>query len=464
MTRPTFKPTVQRTVLGCALAAAAVAAAASVVQAAPEAARSADAFIDSIGINTHYGNAGNGPGNAYANPLLDTKLTELGIGHLRDHTWSDIGLTRIDGLYSAYGIRTNLILGETTRSPAQLVDLLKQHPGYEAIEGLNEPDGQSPGRTYTNASGTTFVDVPSANDYAATRAFQNDLYAAVRADALLSPVRVLSPAMGNSSRSQFLVGTGFDVAAMHHYSDGREPTFGLSTALTNMNTLRGAPPKPLIATESGYFNQPFAQTGSIPETISGQYMPRLYAEYFNSGISRTYAYELVDQGPSTANREENFGLLRFDMSEKPAFVAMKNVIHLLEEPGADFVPGSLDYTLSSASDISQVHHTLLQKSDGTFYLLLWQEEPAYNRFAESEIINPALAVTLTLNQPIDAARTYLPNLSLTPTATYAVPATIDLSVPDQMLIVELSVPEPGATGAALGGWAAISLLRRRRIA
>src|SRR5215204_1803355 len=123
--------------------------------AAPAAARSADAFVDSIGINTHYGNAGNGPGNAYSFTQLDAKLAELGIRHLRDHTWSEIGQLRIDGLYNTYGIRTNLILGETTRSPAQLVNLLKLHPAFESIEGLNEPD--PPSRvpySYTNSSGT----------------------------------------------------------------------------------------------------------------------------------------------------------------------------------------------------------------------------------------------------------------------------------------------------------------------
>ena len=452
---PTFKPSIRRRIgLSCA---SVILASAGVSRAAPEAARSADAFVDSIGINSHYGNAGNGPGNAYSNPLLDAKLGELGIRHLRDHTWSDIGLVRIDGLFATHGVRTNLILGETTRSPAELVDLLKQHPAYEAIEGLNEPDFNT--RSYGG-----FTDNPAANDYSATKAFQNDLYAAIKGDAQTNHIRVLSPAMGNASKSQFLIGAGFDVAAMHHYSDGREPTFGLNTAIANLTSLRGtSPTKPLMATESGYFNQPASSTGSIPENISGKYMPRLYAEYFNSGVERTYVYELVDQGPNTANRKENFGLLRFGMTEKPAFTAMKNTIALLEEPGANFDPGSLDYTLTSAADISQVHHTLLQKSDGTFYLLLWQEEPGYNRFAESEIINAPLAVTLTLNQPIDVARTYLPNQSVAPTATYAGPTVINLSVPDQMLIVELSIPEPGAAGALVGGLAATGLLRRRRV-
>src|SRR5262245_29929193 len=113
---------------------------ASIAMGAAEQAKRADALVDSIGVNTHYGNSIYIGGNAYANPAIDAKLAALGIRHLRDHTWNDTGLARIHGLYANWGIRTNLILGETTRSPAELVNLLKSHPAYEAIEGLNEPD------------------------------------------------------------------------------------------------------------------------------------------------------------------------------------------------------------------------------------------------------------------------------------------------------------------------------------
>jgi hypothetical protein len=34
----------------------------------------------------------------------------------------------VDNLYSTYGVRATLILGETTRSPAHLVNILKAHP------------------------------------------------------------------------------------------------------------------------------------------------------------------------------------------------------------------------------------------------------------------------------------------------------------------------------------------------
>jgi hypothetical protein len=275
---------------------------------------------------------------------------------------------------------------------------------------------------------------------ARTTTLQNDLYAAVKADPQTQAVTILSPAMGGSSKSQYLPPISFDAAAMHSYPSAREPTFNLDTNIGQMATLRGTPAKPLMSTETGYYNNP-VQFGWIPEHLAAKYIPRLYAEYFNRGIERTYLYELANQGPNTASREENFGLLRFDHSEKPAFTALKNVIDLVEEPGAaPFTLGSLNYTLSPT--FSTVHHTLLEKSDGRFYLMLWQEVPVFNRTINNnqgaEITNAPLAVTLTLTTDIAAARVFLPNNSPNATSTYAHPGTIALSVPDQMLVIELT--------------------------
>ena len=96
--------------------------------AATETARIADRFVDSIGVNTHFGNAIYTGGNAYADPAIEAKLAELGVRHIRDHSWNDTALGIVDSLYANYGIHGNLILGETSRSPADLVNLLKAHP------------------------------------------------------------------------------------------------------------------------------------------------------------------------------------------------------------------------------------------------------------------------------------------------------------------------------------------------
>jgi hypothetical protein len=398
--------------------------------AAVEAAKSADRFVDSIGVNTHFGNAIYTGGNAYADPGIEAKLAELGVRHIRDHSWNDTALGIVDSLSATYGIRGNLILGETSRSPADLVNLLKAHPGYEAIEGLNEPDFNT--RSYNG-----FTDSPSTNSYPATRAFQNDMFAAINADPQTQNVTVLSPAMGGSSKSQYLAPISFDVAAMHSYPSAREPSFNLDANISNLATLRGT--KPLMSTETGYYNNP-VQFGWIPENLAAKYVPRLYAEYFNRGIDRTYLYELANQGPDTTDREQNFGLLRFDLSEKPAFTALKNLIDLVKDPtAAPFTAHSLSYSLPGSSTL---HHTLLEKSDGTFYLMVWQEVPVFNRTANNnqgaEITNAPLALTLTLSTDIAQARVFLPNNSSSPISTYGHTSAIGLSVLDQMTIVELT--------------------------
>src|SRR6185503_18617574 len=91
---------------------------------------------------------------------------------------------------------------------------------------------------------------------------------------------------------------------------------------------------------------------------------------------------------------------------------------------------------------SSLHHSLLEKSDGKFYLMLWQEVPVFNRTANNnqgaEITNAPLQVTLTLSTDIAQARTFLPNNSVNPVSTYGHTGSISLSVPDQMLIVEIT--------------------------
>jgi elongation factor P len=70
--------------------------------------------------------------------------------------------------------------------------------------------------------------------------------------------------------------------------------------------------------------------------------------------------------------------------------------------------------------------------------------------------------TLTLNDDISLAKTYLTNQSLTATATYLNPSSINLSVLDEMLVVELTpVPEPA--GLTMFAAAAYWLVRRRTL-
>lgn len=85
------------------------------------------------------------------------------------------------------------------------------------------------------------------------------------------------------------------------------------------------------------------------------------------------------------NAEACFGIIKRDMTPKPAYGALKNLIGLLGEkrwnvaaqrwemlpgsaPKGKVFPGALDFTLGG--DTKNVRHTLLWKADGDFYLLL----------------------------------------------------------------------------------------------
>ena len=72
------------------------------------------------------------------------------------------------------------------------------------------------------------------------------------------------------------------------------------------------------------------------------------------------------------NPQDNFGLLHNDLTPKPAYTDIQNMISDLKEATWNsgtqtwstptFTPGSLDYTMSTASPT--INHLLLQKSNG----------------------------------------------------------------------------------------------------
>src|SRR5207302_2225154 len=107
-------------------------------------------------------------------------------------------------------------------------------------------------------------------------------------------------------------------------------------------------------------------------------------ELFNAGVSKFVTYELIEEiDDPTHTQREVFGLLHSDWSEKPAYHAVKNFISLLKDPGRDFTPASLDYTIAGGN--STLHHTLLQKRDGSFELALWQDAYLWDENTKTDI-------------------------------------------------------------------------------
>ena len=188
----------------------------------------------------------------------------------------------------------------------------------------------------------------------------------------------------------------FDLSNMHNYFGGHNPGTpgwgdgGYGSIAYNIKNSQAAwPERPIWTTETGYPTDTNNAQG-IPELVEGKYVPRMILEQALHGVGRTYIYELIDQG-GVAGDSGHFGLARMDGSPKPAFTALKNLIATLGDPAPQMLPQNLQFTLVGAS--SNVHHLLMAKRDGSYYLAFWLEEQDYD--INKRVETPVSAEKLT---------------------------------------------------------------------
>lgn len=393
-------------------------------QSQSETALSANSFTDSVGVVAHL----NRLNTAYRDfdSIIKPRLEELGVRHIRDGVrLNDITTQQKFVDLATLGIKSTLVMDPRDQANASVaVDIVKAIPtAVEAVEGPNEWDVWT--ETY---QGQPFPE--------GVRLFQSELYSAIKSDPVTSDLDVLSPTVALWHNAGQLGAVDCDYGAMHSYPGGEPPTAGLDWHWIPA-TDKICPTKPLIATESGWHNAVSDASGQpgISELAGGKYAPRLWLEYFNRGIQRVYVNELIDKWDND-RREGNFGILRRDGTPKPAFVAIKNLITLLQDKDEPFSPGTLSYMMTGAT--TNVHHTLLQKTDGRFYLILWQEVPSFDLSEQQDISVPSQTVTLSLNTAISAAQVYQPLQSVEATLRYNNPQSMVLNVSDEPLVIELS--------------------------
>lgn len=400
----------------------------------PRPAASADSFVDSMGVATHF-NYGDTP---YGNlPMIKQRLGELGIRHIRDGSDRKAVYGILNDLHQTHGIKSTMLFGPARFwTIADGVNLLKLHPeSIAGVEGPNESD----------LFRFTYNEVRSPEG---ARPYFNDFNAALKADAVTAKLPVIAPSVGRPGNEAKIAPLPFlDFQVMHSYAGGGLPSDQLDTKwIPSSNKIVGAGgvTRPIIATETGYHTAVGNTDGQpgVSEAAQAKYVPRLFGEYFNRGVRRSFLYELIDEGTEPKKSEANYGLLRHDFSPKPAFSALQNLIALLRETKttAAFSPRALDFELSG--DTKNVHHTLLQKSNGDYYLMLWQEVKVFqnNRSRpdkDQDLQNPDVPVTLTLKTPMTATA-YLPNDGTEGKSLTMANNALNLNVPDRVLVVKLT--------------------------
>lgn len=472
----TTDSSIARIVLLSATTCAAVAMVPSAAHSAPKSARRTMGFVHSIGVNVKWDKTKTPYVTQF--PAVKQKLVDLGIRHVRSGRSNADIVEKMKAL-AASGIKTNFLLdpnsGVAPNSsfwrksnipyvvPYDINDFVKNIVGtnvIEAVEILNEIDDPTYG--YTNqswypsdqpgsdATRKKLDNVPTSGRYWPnyTRAVMEATWNALKNDPETSGTTVIGPSFidGNSSAKVGDISAWLNWGNMHSYPGGKKPTEALDSNITKARLVSGSsqPIKPVSATETGYHNAlkaPNTQQQGVSEKAAAKYLLRLYFEYWNRPVPRTYIHQFMDLGTDDTNKEWSWGLLRYDLSEKPAYRALKSMIGVLREADINFSPTSLDYTLGG--DTTNVRSSLLQKSDGSFYIALWQDVSSYEPTTETDLDAAPRAVTLSFATPLDSEATlysFTDNGDLISNAKTISGGAITFNVVDKVTILRVSPP------------------------
>ena len=399
-------------------------------------------FVGSIGVNTHL----DFTGSTYNNiKLIENAIEYLGVKNLRDlpENSADIGASGLwQQVANATGAKFDAYIPEgsaaSMSSSLSLITTLAGQGILNFVEGPNEEDDP--------------YAVSLGNNLTTAAAFQKQFYTAMHQLGL--PVIDISFGQGWGSSSTGDYGTVgnlsayADYANAHTYFGTGNPPLSAINAL-NSDAQLAAPGKPVITTEMGWYTDGSAiDSSNVSQTVQAKYMLDGLLDAYQAGDAKTYLYELVDQH-AKSDSEDNFGLFNADGTAKPAAVALHNLTTLLADNGGSFTPGSLSYSLSGT--LSSDHSLLLEKSDGTFWLALWNETRLSGPSAPTDVVVPNHTVTLNLASMASSVTIYDPLSGTTAVQSATSTQTVQISLPDHPILIEIAPPSSTPTPISSAG-------------
>jgi hypothetical protein len=359
----------------------------------------ANTFLNSMGVQTHID-------QGYSEAPYEAEFTYTGIRNLRDGSGSYAKYITLHNntATSTYPGPKAVIGGPNPPSgnitPGLALDAAGMLLGFE---GPNEPNNSSFTYLGTNCGGS--------GTWVGCALFQRDLYAAIKGNSTLAkyPVwgisetggevdnagiqcnRLDSSCAGAASVTLVTAGTVFqDYANDHNYVQGNPgcDTPHVNQAWNSMDILKNscwdgfysnevvtwnnsfngystaqAPGVPRVSSETGWDS---SSTGSTLD-YQGKIIVLTYLDGFKRGNTWTSIYEMVDQQGSVGNQ----GLFDASNTAKLSATYVHNLTTILQDT-TNFTPGQLNYSI--ASEPASVHDLLLQKANGTFYLVVWDEQ------------------------------------------------------------------------------------------
>ena len=402
--------------------------------------RRAGDFTGSIGVNIHLSYFDRVYGSEFRT-IIVPRLRELGVRHLRDggtvlpnEDWMKEVYGRYRETADATGAQFTVIMSPrrtatgpgTNYTDVSHIRELAERIGIGRIaawEGLNEHD------------------LTGRPEFAReTRDLQRATYAFVKANPdLAARHQVIGPSIATLSMAGQVgdLSAYMDEGAIHPYDGGQVPGTNLRAHSDAIRVISGN--RALQATEVGYHTAHASSNPwhwAINESAQAKYTLRQFLELFNAGVTRSFAYELIDEGTDPTDMEQYFGLLRNDGSRKPAFEALRNMIALLDDRTAPaFATQPLRVAFSG--DTTGVHRLLLEKADGRRYLVLWQNTLSYDKINRRDVAATPRTVGLAFDRSLSMANVYIPLGGVAAAAAHRQVRTLSVSVSDHPVVVEL---------------------------
>lgn len=411
-------------------------------------------FLNSLGVDTTFPDRGQPAGKTVE------MINHLGVRWIRGgiEGLSTSGPTTIQtylDLHRRTGVRFSWGLVSGGTNLTKLLNSARQLAAANALvafEGNNEPNNW--GVTYQGERGGGH-----APSWQAVAALQRDLYAAVKHDPLLRRYPVWSISENGAEKDnvglQFLtipagadtllpIGTQFaDFANCHNYI--YHPA---SPGLVDNKTWNAADPTSACKVDGLYGNYgrtwarhypgyseaelsvlPKVTTetgcqigGTITEEIHARNLLSMYLDQFKRGWSYTSVYILRDRTDEGGN--QRFGFYAPDYQPRKAAVYLHNLTTILADNGALTEPGKLDYSIPN--EPATVHDLLLQNSDGTFQLLVWDERVKGTDTLKIQFVGDR-----------DFAKIYDPTIGAKPAETHDHVSELTLTMTDHPLVIAI---------------------------
>jgi hypothetical protein len=401
---------------------------------------SADAFLSSLGVNIHVDQGVSGA--SYIGPLR-----YLGVRNIRDGGRNS---SQIELISRQSGVRLDLVGEGDLEATIKTGKALAASGALMAFEGPNEPNNFP--ITYNGQSGG------GAGSWAPVAQFQEALYRTVKSDPDLQmyPVFAVSEAGAETDNVglQFLTiptgagaifpdGTRYaDYANPHNYVTSTRkmyidnqawnaadpalagPWDGLvgEYGVTWRNHFHGYTSEqlltlPRVTTETGWDS--VSDIGG--ERTQGTLLVNTYLAQFKRGWRYTFIYQLRDGEGGTGNQ----GLFNSNSTPKPAATYIHNLTTILADKTPAASLGTLNYSI--IDEPATVHDLIIQKSTGTFELVVWDEN-----------VRGSDNVRINLGRTYAVVNIYDITASTSPIQTITNVDSVSLNLNDHALIVEIN--------------------------